>query len=61
MKKYICRVCRYVYHPKRGDPDAGIKPGTKFEDLPDDWICPVCGATEDEFEKEEFEDNEFGK
>ncbi len=49
--KYTCTVCGYVYDPEAGDPDSGIKPGTPFEDLPDDWVCPVCGAGKDEFEK----------
>lgn len=52
MAKYKCTVCGYIYNPEKGDPDSGIKPGTPFEDLPDDWVCPVCGATKDAFEKE---------
>ena len=52
MDNYVCTVCGYVYDPAEGDPDNGIEPGTKFEDLPDDWTCPVCGASKDEFEKE---------
>ncbi|HZD60699.1 MAG TPA: flavin reductase [Anaerolineae bacterium] len=51
LDKYECAVCGYVYNPEEGDPDAGIKPGTPFEELPDDWVCPVCGATKDQFEK----------
>jgi len=51
MSKYECTVCGYVYNPEDGDPDNGIDPGTAFEDLPDDWVCPVCGATKDQFEK----------
>ena len=43
MKKYICNVCEWIYDPALGDPDSGIKPGTAFEDIPDDWVCPVCG------------------
>ena len=39
MTKYVCNICSYVYNPEQGDTDAGIKPGTKFEDLPDDWVC----------------------
>lgn len=50
MKKYICIVCDYVYDPLVGDPDSGIEPGTSFEDLPDDWVCPLCGVGKDEFE-----------
>ncbi len=53
MDKYVCIICGYVYDPAQGDPDNDIQPGIKFEDLPDDWECPVCGASKDEFEKEE--------
>jgi rubredoxin len=52
MDKYVCSVCGYVYNPAEGDPDNGIKPGTAFEDLPEDWECPECGAAKDDFEKE---------
>lgn len=51
MDKYRCEVCGYVYDPEVGDPDNGIPAGTNFEDLPDDWVCPVCGAAKDQFEK----------
>lgn len=51
MAKYRCTVCNYVYDPEVGDPDGGIKPGTPFEQLPDSWVCPVCGASKDQFEK----------
>ncbi|NLB48886.1 MAG: rubredoxin [Erysipelotrichia bacterium] len=47
--KYICQVCGYVYNEVTGDLDAGIAPGTKFKDLPDDFYCPLCGATKDMF------------
>jgi flavin reductase (DIM6/NTAB) family NADH-FMN oxidoreductase RutF/rubredoxin len=50
MKKYKCTVCGYVYNPEKGDPDSGIAPGTAFEDLPADWVCPVCGVGKDQFE-----------
>ncbi|MBM3118617.1 MAG: High molecular weight rubredoxin [Chloroflexi bacterium] len=53
MAKYKCSVCGYIYDPEKGDPDGGIKPGTAFEKLPDDWVCPVCGASKDQFEKVE--------
>lgn len=53
MEKWVCTVCGYVYDPAEGDPDNGIKPGTPFEELPEDWECPVCGVGKDEFEKEE--------
>jgi len=52
MDKYVCMVCGYVYNPAKGDSEGGIKPGTPFDELPDDWVCPVCGAGVDEFEKE---------
>ena len=44
MKKYICTVCEYIYDPEQGDPESGIEPGTAFEDIPDDWTCPLCGV-----------------
>lgn len=52
MQKYRCTVCNYIYDPAIGDPDSGIKPGTPFEKLPEDWVCPVCGAGKDQFVKE---------
>jgi flavin reductase (DIM6/NTAB) family NADH-FMN oxidoreductase RutF/rubredoxin len=51
MAKYKCSVCGYIYDPAVGDPDGGIKPGTPFEEIPDDWVCPVCGASKEDFEK----------
>ena len=53
MKKYVCEPCGYVYDPEIGDPDNGIAPGTAFEDLPEDWVCPICGVGKDEFQPEE--------
>ncbi len=50
MKKYVCEVCGYVYDPDKGDPESGVEPGIPFENLPDDWVCPVCGAAKDRFE-----------
>lgn len=50
MKKYKCIVCDHVYDEAIGDPDSGIKPGTKFEDLPSDWSCPECGVSKEDFE-----------
>ncbi|WP_438041398.1 rubredoxin [Sorangium sp. So ce128] len=50
MKKYRCLVCGFVYDPAVGDPDTGVAPGTSFEDLPDSWMCPECGATKADFE-----------
>lgn len=53
MKSYVCDVCGYVYNPQVGDPDNGIAPGTAFEDIPDDWVCPECGVGKDEFSVQE--------
>lgn len=53
MNLYVCNVCGYIYDPSEGDPDSGIPVGTAFGDLPDDWVCPVCGAPKDEFSIEE--------
>jgi rubredoxin len=53
MKKYVCVVCGYIYDPEMGDPDSGIEPGTAFEDIPDDWVCPACGADKSQFELSE--------
>lgn len=50
--KYQCKLCGYVYDPAAGDPDSGMKPGTLFEELPDSWVCPICGAPKSEFEKQ---------
>ncbi|MDD5132556.1 MAG: rubredoxin [bacterium] len=51
MNKFKCLVCGYIYDPAKGDPDNGIAPGTSFEQLPEDWVCPECGAPKDQFEK----------
>lgn len=53
MKKYVCEPCGYVYDPEEGDPDGGIEPGTDFKDIPEDWVCPVCGLGKDVFVEEE--------
>jgi rubredoxin len=53
MDKYECTICGYIYDPKEGDPDTGIPPGTLFEDLPNDWVCPICGAGKEDFKKVE--------
>lgn len=53
MKKYVCDVCGYVYDPEVGDPDNGIAPGTAFEDIPEDWVCPLCGVGKSDFSVEE--------
>lgn len=55
MGKYKCTVCDYVYDPEKGDIEHGINPGTSFENLPDSWVCPVCGVTKDMFEKFKIE------
>ena len=52
MGKYVCSICGYIYDEATGIPEAGIAPGTKWEDLPDDWVCPICGATKSEFKKQ---------
>ncbi len=49
MKKYVCDICGYVYDPAVGDPDSGIAAGTAFEDIPDDWMCPMCGVGKEDF------------
>jgi rubredoxin len=53
MSKYVCGVCGYEYDPEVGDSDSGIEPGRAFEDIPEDWVCPVCGATKENFEAAE--------
>ncbi len=53
MERYVCQVCGYVYDPEKGDAENGIQPGIPFEALPDNWVCPVCGASKDMFNKEE--------
>jgi rubredoxin len=50
MKKYKCLVCDYIYDPAVGDPENGVEPGTAFEDIPDEWVCPVCGVPKEQFE-----------
>ncbi len=51
MEKWTCLVCGYVYDPEEGDTDSGVEPGTSFEDISDDWLCPLCGVGKDQFEK----------
>ncbi|HDS11495.1 MAG TPA: rubredoxin [Candidatus Wirthbacteria bacterium] len=50
MRKYECTVCGYIYDPTEGDPDSGIEAGTSFADIPDDWVCPMCGVGKGDFE-----------
>jgi rubredoxin len=49
VEQWICEPCGFIYDPEEGDPDGGIPPGTRFQDIPDDWSCPVCGAEKSEF------------
>ena len=49
-QQWICESCGFIYDPEEGDPDGGIPPGTAFEDIPDTWFCPVCGARKRDFE-----------
>lgn len=51
VEKYKCLICGYIYDPAQGDPDNGVACGTKFEDIPDTWVCPICGAGKEQFEK----------
>lgn len=53
MQEYECTVCGYVYDPAEGDPGTGVAPGTPFEEIPDDWVCPVCGVGKEYFEETE--------
>ena len=52
MRKWKCSICGYIYDPTKGDPENGVKPGTAFEAISEDWVCPTCGATKDMFEPE---------
>ena len=49
--KYKCTICGHIYDPKVGDPDSGISPGTAFDDIPDDWVCPICGVGKEDYVK----------
>jgi len=53
MKKYVCDVCGYVYDPAQGDPEHDVPPGMAFEDVPETWVCPLCGVGKDQFSPEE--------
>jgi len=53
LEKWECTVCGYIYDPDIGDPEQGVKPGTPFEELPADWMCPICGASKDQFIKKD--------
>lgn len=52
MTRYVCDACGYIYDPVEGDPDGGVAPGTPFENIPDDWVCPMCGVGKDQFSPE---------
>ena len=52
MQKYVCSVCGYVYDPAEGDPDHGVQPGTAWENVPEVWVCPICGVNKDQFNAE---------
>lgn len=52
MKKYVCVICGYVYDEEAGEPDSGVAPGTPWENVPDDFVCPLCGVGKDQFEEE---------
>ncbi len=54
--KYVCIICGYTYNERKGDPDNGIEPGTRFEDLPEDFVCPECGVPKEEFEEDTLAD-----
>jgi hydroxylamine reductase len=53
LRRYKCLACEYVYDPAKGDPDNGVDPGTPFPEVPDDWVCPICGVGKDMFEPKE--------
>lgn len=55
MQKYRCTVCGYIYDPEDGDPSSDVDPGTSFEELPEDWNCPVCGVSKEDFEPVDWE------
>ena len=52
--KYVCDICGYVYDPELGDPDNGVAPGTPWEEVPEDWVCPLCGVGKAQFSPEEY-------
>lgn len=59
MDRYVCIICGYIYDPAEGDPEGGIAPGTAFEDIPEDWVCPACGVGTEHFEKERSENRHY--
>ena len=59
MDMWQCTVCGYIYDPNDGDPVSGVPPDTPFDELPDDWVCPLCGVVKDQFEPYETNGNEW--
>lgn len=59
MKKFVCALCGYAYDVKAGDPDNGIEPETEFMEIPSDWVCPLCGASKEDFDEVEVEDDDI--
>lgn len=53
MEEFVCELCGFVYYEEKGLPDEGIDPGTRWEDIPEDWVCPLCGASKSDFSKED--------
>ena len=56
MKKFVCELCGYAYDVKAGDPENGVEPETEFQEIPSDWVCPLCGASKDDFDEGEVDD-----
>ena len=56
MKKFVCELCGYAYDVKAGDPQNGVEPETEFQEIPSDWVCPLCGASKDDFDEVEVDD-----
>ncbi len=59
MKVYVCALCGYEYNPEKGDPDCGIEPETEFDEIPEDWVCPLCGAGKEDFEETEKDGDDY--
>ena len=61
MIHHVCELCGYEYDPTEGDEENGIEPGTEFEDLPEDWTCPMCGATKEDFAEDSTDEDDAGE
>lgn len=61
MIHHVCELCGYEYDPTEGDEENGIEPGTEFEDLPEDWTCPMCGATKEDFAEKSTDEDDAGE